>query len=538
MVKTIFPAGYPHPTFLNPETRLGNPFPRFGNNLGVMLIVGTPIVPGQTIVFRWESEQLGFGPLNLGAASITLQLVDDVGNLDPTGVLHKSLLSTSELDAVVNQREFSSRMIEAPLGDELAKRVYRVGTKKLRLILESGGSLGAIQSADEMLSVQLPTIDDTWWMWDVPATTAEWKKPYIVAGSLTNNAVAPATALVTLLESDPSDQAVGEMSLATDMIGSLIGSQQNVAVTFSGLDLTKKWSWFTTGVWIAYGAAPRVFGYRVRLDITDQYQNGYPPFFTTQNASVLVMVSITKEAACALAFSLQIAAAIMLTIAAITAITSPTPWTEAAAVVEAGIAGGLEAAALISGAVAGDPPTPDRRFHLLRAPSPIRLVQRAEASDLAPFLNAIFNVPAHVEAMGETDSRIAGARAAHDHRWVKTQTDHFNALRGKLPSLARQISSNMHAAADFVAKSMEKLTLDGWDRAIDRLGHDLAFRGQALKVYSESGGVETGFNTLVQCASAAEFGDAIANPSQSLWRLDRLQKSWPQQPKRENPLSP
>jgi hypothetical protein len=414
------------------------------------------------------------------------------------------------LDAVVSQHGFSSQIIEAQLTDEMAKRAYSVGTKRLRLVLEGTGTLGPVQSADEMLLVQLPTIDDTWWMWNVPSHDVEWKRPYIVAGSLTNNAIAAATALVTLLETNTTVTTVGEMSLATDMIGSLIGGGQNVAVTFSGLDLTKKWSWFTTGVWFAYAANPQVFRYRVRLDITDQFQNGYPPFFTTMNTTVTVTVSNTKSAACASAFALQASAAIMLIAAAAQAII--VGWGDAAAAAFAGIASGLEAASLIAGAVAGDPPIRDPRFQLLVTASPIRLAQAAEGSDVAPFLNAIFEVLAHIEAMGETDSRITGARAAHDHRWEEAQTDHFNALRRKLASLARQISSNTLAAAESLAKSGEKVTLKASDDAVHRLVHDLAFRNQALKLYTEAGGSATGFDTLLGRASAADFGNAIVNP--------------------------
>ena len=90
-----------------------------------------------------------------------------------------------------------------------------------------------------------------------------------------------------------------------------------------------------------------------------------------------------------------------------------------AAAVDAGIAGGFESAALIAGAVAGDPPIPDPRFQLPVTPTPITLSPEAAKCDLAPFMNAMFNVLAHVEAMDETNSRIAGARAAHDRRWEK-----------------------------------------------------------------------------------------------------------------------
>ena len=192
-------AGKAHVTASLAQMR-GTFIPRYLPFLSVRLILGTPIFPGQTIVFRWEADRLGFGALNLAAATISVQLVDDFGNLDPTGVLYKNVVSNSYYLDTIDQHDFSSQIIEMPLTDELAKRVYRVGTHKMRLILDASGSVGTIESFDETMSVILPTIDDAWWMWDVPDMSVQWKQPYTIAGSFTNNAQASATTQVTLLE--------------------------------------------------------------------------------------------------------------------------------------------------------------------------------------------------------------------------------------------------------------------------------------------------------------------------------------------------
>jgi len=84
-----------HLPTVNPAKRTGNIFPSKFDVLWVRLIVGTPIFPGQTIVFRWETERLDFGPLNVGAASISLQLVDDLGALDPTGCSSRARYPTA-----------------------------------------------------------------------------------------------------------------------------------------------------------------------------------------------------------------------------------------------------------------------------------------------------------------------------------------------------------------------------------------------------------------------------------------------------------
>ena len=110
---------------LNPATKLiSSLLPDYSSSLWLRLVVGSPIFPGQTLVFRWESDRVGFTPPDLGAAaSISLQFVDDFGNLDPNGILYKSPLSNSDLDAVVSQHGFSSQIIEAQLTDEMAKRL-------------------------------------------------------------------------------------------------------------------------------------------------------------------------------------------------------------------------------------------------------------------------------------------------------------------------------------------------------------------------------------------------------------------------------
>ena len=90
--------------------------------------------------------------------------------------------------------------------------------------------------------------------------------------------------------------------MATDAIGSPVVGGENVAVTFNGLDLTKKWSWFITGVWVPIAPTSQLFRYRVRLDVADQYQNAYPSFFTTVNQTITVTVSMTKMDAAGTAY--------------------------------------------------------------------------------------------------------------------------------------------------------------------------------------------------------------------------------------------
>ena len=490
-------------------------------DLDVTLFVGTPVNPGQTIVFRWVANNHSTRPLDLGTISISLQLVDAFGNLDPSGVLFADTLSKSVSAQVVQRGGFTSGLIELGLTDEMAKRVYVVGTFQMRLIVKGTGNDGPFQSEIESLTVVLPTIDDTWWMWTVSPTDFEWKRNYLISGSLTNLSQTSITVGVTLVELESSGAATNgtQVNIGTVMISSPVGEGQNVELTFGQFDLTKRWQWFVPGLF-ASTLPPDLFRryiYSVRLDVTDQFQNGYPPFTTTQNLSVDVNVSNLKQDAQAVAVGCETAALCALIAAAAVAI--EIGFGDIAAAVLLGVATALEAAAQIAGAAANDPPVADPLYGLLVKPAPTFPASKAEKDPLGEFLHAVTNVVAHVEAMGETDSRIAGAHEARDDRALSAQRAHFSALATECGNLGKAIGRRTAGAVEFIEQRWKTITPDNWDRISSSLTHDMDFRAKAIQAFSSFGGTADGFQTLLDLAVEPRFRGAVFKTSNVFYAL-------------------
>jgi hypothetical protein len=205
--------------------------------------------------------------------------------------------------------------------------------------------------------------------------------------------------------------------------------------------------------------------------------NGFPPFFTTPSITVFVAVSQVKYAAFVSAGALTAVAGGILAAAAIAAAIIGVG--DIAAAVFVGIASGFEAAALIAGGVAQDPPIEDRRYRLLYEPVAVRLPDTGEEiQPLVRFAQAVFAVIAHVEALGATDSRIAGARAARARKALENQTNHFEKVRKELPRLAREVRDALPDAAAFFSERSP--TPAKADEAIQVLNHDLPLRAQML----------------------------------------------------------
>jgi hypothetical protein len=231
--------------------------------------------------------------------------------------------------------------------------------------------------------------------------------------------------------------------------------------------------------------------------------NGFPPFFTTPSITVFVAVSQVKYAAFVSAGALTAVAGGILAAAAIAAAIIGVG--DIAAAVFVGIASGFEAAALIAGGVAQDPPIEDRRYRLLYEPVAVRLPDTGEEiQPLVRFAQAVFAVIAHVEALGATDSRIAGARAARARKALENQTNHFEKVRKELPRLAREVRDALPDAAAFFSERSP--TPAKADEAIQVLNHDLPLRAQMLKAWQDAGANSKDFDTLTQLTAMPEFG--------------------------------
>ena len=479
--------------------------------LFVELHLGTPVIPSQNIVFWWGSEPFRTGSLDLGTVTISLQLVDVFGNLDPTGILYSSVLSASQ-SRIVASRSFTSDEIVVHLSSEQAKRVYRVGTYTVRLVVSGTGTDGPYQSPDETLTVALQNLDDSWWEWTVPTSSSVgWKDRYSVAGNFINSTLASVTVSVTLLEVDLS---TGVRTAVGSSISPLsMGAGQNTAITFVGVDLAKTWQWFFPVVYLPIGPFSNSFAYRVRLDISDEFSNAFPPFFPTNIVTVIVTVSAQKQSFAWAAYGLMTAAAVLLAAAAVYLLEStlnPDNLGYAAAAAGAGTA--AAAAGQACGVAANDPPVPDPRYRTLLQPQSVTLVEYVETKSLLPFFRAVFDVIAHGEALGQTDSRLAGAYAAEDQRAVKLQRDHFRALARKLSSLASTVERNTQQAAGWFASQSKVLKPTRLNDAVQSLSHDLQFRASLRQKFFEAGGTDTNLEALTSLLSVADFANVLSDP--------------------------
>jgi len=181
---------------------------------------------------------------------------------------------------------------------------------------------------------------------------------------------------------------------------------------------------------------------------------------------------------------------------------------------------GLETAALIAGAIAQDPPVEDPRYRILYEPIAVQLPDTGEEMrPLVRLVRAVCTVIAHVEALGQTDSRIAGARAARARKALETQTNHFDKLRKELPRLAREVREALPEAAALVSERSP--TPAKADEAVRTLNHDLPFRAQVLKAWQDAGGSSKDLDTLTQLTTMPEFGQVILDPEATLAVLGR-----------------
>ncbi len=488
----------------------------------VILFTDSVVTPGAPINFRWESWPGGNpgrpgGPrVDLGAVTVSLHLVNAFGNADPQAVLYMDTLSAHDSQAVVSGHFTSPPVAASAFPDDLARRVYRVGTLRLRLVLTGTGTDGPFESTDAVLFIVPPPVDDTWWSWSVPVfRTVMWKNDkYVVAGTLANKSAQPVTFAVTLLETMALPGApggAGELAMGSVASSAPLGTGGTIPVTFATVNLSKAWSWFVSGVFITSAPVFRFYTYRVRLDITDPYGNAFAPFFTTQNITVKVEVSAQKQAALGIASMLMVNAAALL----IAALVAASVGGEIGGLVAAGLvsaAASLAAAAAIAGVIAGDPPVPDQRFRETYEPIPVTFLDVEQVQPFTRFGRAVADVIATVEALAETDSRLAGAFAANDPKHIALQREHFQSLISQLPPLERAVADATPAAAEFMASEQIQEAFAKADDAIRALRHDMQFRARTAKDWQEAGGSIGALETIEGLIAEPEFSTLLAHP--------------------------
>jgi hypothetical protein len=485
------------------------------HELFVELQVKSPIFPGEPITFSWSAITFSARPLDLGTVTFALHLVDVYGNTDPTALLYSETLSTVD-SANVTPADYQSNNYAVQLTGDLASRVYLLGTYTLRLVITGTGTDGPFRSGDTILVVQPENVNSTWWNWTVPTQQyAQWKvDKYVLQGEFINRAkYVSVTATATMLETNLTDGGGPGKEIGSDQPGAPAGAGQSAAISFGQIDFSKNWWWFIPVVFLPNGAPrEKLYMYQVRLDVLDQYNNGYPPA-VTDAVWVDVKVSDTKRAALATAAGLLAAAGVCLVGAAANACTPAGP-------ILGGIATGLAAAAEIVGMAANDPPVPHPGYKIIFMPHPVTLPEERDLEGVLTALRAVFAVIAHVEALGETDSRIAGARSVRDHRAEKLQAEHFDGLRGELRKLSRRIRKLTPLAARFLA-SHPTFTPQAILRGIDQWRYDIQVRARLQRDYFNAGGSLDSFRAIEQFLHVPDALNCISDPSSVMMAIGK-----------------
>lgn len=173
------------------------------------------------------------------------------------------------------------------------------------------------------------------------------------------------------------------------------------------------------------------------------------------------------------------------------------------------------------GAKANDPPVPDPAYRSLFEPVPVSVTDNEDMAPLLNLLRTAAEIAAHIEAMGQTDSRLAGARAVRDKRSTDLQRQHFRALSHRLIDLSKEAHRVTAPAADWFVTYLKQFsrTLSG---TIQGLGHDLTLRANLQKAFLEAGGAASTFELLTAQAATPEFTRIIANPGPLIFAFGRF----------------
>jgi hypothetical protein len=505
------------------------------------LHLGTPVSPGQGIVFWWASELFATVPLDLGTATLSLVFVDEFGNIDPSAPLYSRVLTRSESQTVA-QKSFTSDLIVVHPTEEVATRVYQVGIYRIRLVLSGTGQDGPYESGDVLLSVELPTVDRSWWEWTSALTRNEnWKKSYILSGNFIDMTLSSVTASVTLREiamdsvSPWSNVEDSETPIDNFMLSSPVGAGQNSAVTFK--PITQNWKWYEDVVFVALPPNEKRFRYVVRLDITDQYKNAYPPVFLSDYyVEVDVKVADDKIAAQGLACTGMAAAGFCLIIAAAAA-AIPTFYDLVIAAFWVGAAATTAAAAQVIGIAAADPPVKDPQYRSIYAPKAISFPDYDKAKPFLILMRAIFDVVALIESMNQTNSRLVGARAVHDRRAANLQERHFHAMSRKLGALGTKVQRATPIAARWLVEYRSSLSAAVLQDCSQLLTHDSKIRGSLQKDFLEAGGTASAFETLLGQVAKPEFGDYLSRAEPLIFGLGRYAEIVAKEGAKSNPVT-
>jgi hypothetical protein len=334
----------------------------------------------------------------------------------------------------------------------------------------AGSSL--IASATTSFAVMGENVGD-WTIWNVNETSTsgrarsfDWNQSYVIDASFTNKATGGQNSLAL------SGQAVLQQSEVTSapLSWATVGTFNNISNLNVGesidmpFTLKQTWSWLVPAVWIINGDTSKVFAYRFKYSMVDQFGNSYASFSSIRN--VVVAVTDQKVALAISALASLIAAIILYALAWLI---TPAPGSAAAS------------AAAVFGGAAKDPPKPSKKFRHLVAFKRTKLPEFAKnprLHSLGVLLGAAQDFAQLRMSMYEIEARILGAIASRDAQAIRKQKAAYNKAAQELIQIASNAVLSARAAstafATWDAYDIKKLRADllKWRRnakAVDRL---------------------------------------------------------------------
>jgi hypothetical protein len=400
--------------------------PAWGYPAMAIIIIVSPspvVVPGEPFSVQWSCTMIGPEPpsvtatLMLGSTQLQAGTFPTEPDVPPP---HTSPGWHSGGTLTVNLSPSDSR----------AKTVYfGFGVKTLQLQL----SAGTTGEADVPLTVVQEAIDGLWWVFTAPEQQGvPWGTPYSVEGTFTNKSQwATINGSIAINETGGADAnpvSRGSSNFAPVAPGG------NVDLTFMPiLWNSQTWPWVSPGG-IITGDTSRVYYYQPIMTLQDIFGNPYSSILGGEYA-VLISVTQTKQ------------------------FWADTCLAASEAAVTALLWGGLAGlAALFAGAAAGayfqanDPPVPDPQFQV----SVIILTQYLEdklpidppAPQLQHLAVHAFHIVKVIDALGQVEGKILGARQAGDEQALSVQTEARQRFLEELRSEVISMLGSVGEAAD------------------------------------------------------------------------------------------
>lgn len=317
-------------------------------------------------------------------------------------------------------------------GTAIGELLYRVGDKPLTIEVTTDGAAAGPYVGTGWVTVIPEPFNSTWWLWNLAApTSADWKSPYTLSGAAQNE-IGHATLqfVLTLNETGPDgNRVVGAIAVSV-----VPGS--NVPVSFPSI--TQDWTWFVPGISVI-ADVHRTYEYDVDLTASDGYGNAYAALSVPHD----VFVQVSKQ-------KTDYADASMTTgwLGILSGALSFLLWPLGIVSAGSGIA------ANVTGALALDPPTPNRRYRRQVSIPGTRIPWTTRRDELLPsmhdFLACMVRLARVMTALSEVESRLLGA--IRDR--VPSAAERQRTTARELIALARQLSNELPSLSDAAASSL------------------------------------------------------------------------------------